>query len=202
MQSQQPSLQATHSVLPPRSGHHAVPRPQSSQSQLSGFFTRPSLQQEQEQQARFAVIRQQQQALLAVDAARQPYVRAAAPSVQQQLSLQQQQPSLQQQQPSESLQQQQPSLQQQPGLLGLFDSPFAPTVLGDAVVFGIDLLQTHSDYESIRAKVQTAVDEQSSILLVQRPGFGKTRLTLELLSNDTLIIFLNNFSVRTLYRVL
>ena len=63
-------------------------------------------------------------------------------------------------------------------------------MLGDAVVFGIDLLQTHSDYESIRAKVQTAVDEQSSILLVQRPGFGKTRLTLELLSNDTLTIFL------------
>jgi hypothetical protein len=76
------------------------------------------------------------------------------------------------------------------------DSPFAPTVLGDAVNFGIDLLQTHqpqsadSDYESIRLKVQTAVDDQSSVLLVQRPGFGKTRLTLELLSNDTLTIFL------------
>ncbi len=51
-------------------------------------------------------------------------------------------------------------------------------------------MDTDSDYESIRLKVQTAVDEQSSILLVQRPGFGKTRLALELLSNDTLTIFL------------
>jgi hypothetical protein len=31
---------------------------------------------------------------------------------------------------------------------------------------------------------------QQLTLMVQRPGFGKARLTLELLSNDTLSIFL------------
>ncbi len=47
-----------------------------------------------------------------------------------------------------------------------------------------------SDYASILDQVQTAVNEQSSILLLQRPGFGKTRLALELLATEKLLIFL------------
>jgi hypothetical protein len=47
-----------------------------------------------------------------------------------------------------------------------------------------------TDYVIIRRKVEMAVQQKSSILLHQRPGFGKTRLTMKLLKSDTLFLFL------------
>lgn len=47
-----------------------------------------------------------------------------------------------------------------------------------------------TDYDIIRRKIEVAVQQRSSVLLHQRPGFGKTRLTMKLLKSDTLLLFL------------
>jgi hypothetical protein len=77
------------------------------------------------------------------------------------------------------------------------DSPFAPTVLGDAGVYGIDLLEASTDHapcpcgprggispdclSSIQEKITKAVEMQQVVLLHQKPGFGKTMTIFKLL---------------------
>jgi hypothetical protein len=72
------------------------------------------------------------------------------------------------------------------------DSPFAPTVLGDEGVYGMDLLEASTDHaprgginpdclSSIQEKVMKAVEMKQVVLLHQKPGFGKTRTIFKLL---------------------
>jgi hypothetical protein len=111
----------------------------------------------------------------------------------------------------------------------IYDSPLAPTVLGDDSVYGLDLLESTSadhapcpcaprdgispavvnetprtnarhhpipasvdptSFSSTKAEVLATLKRNQICLLHQKPGFGKTRIIMELLSkNSFLIIF-------------